>query len=146
MKREFRYRLGDVELRGGEVPLHELALGVDAVVDAGEQHVLDEDLPAAQRERLEDAHAAVHAELDAAMQDPSAAQFRESYWAQALSRDDQLRQRAAFALFYGPLHFAAVWSVIDALRASGASPGTASATVAGPSRMLRISVLLRYSA
>lgn len=39
-----------------------------------------------------------NAELVAAMQDPSAAQFRESYWAQALSRDDQLRQRAAFAL------------------------------------------------
>ena len=38
------------------------------------------------------------AELETTMQDPSAAQFRESYWAQALSRDDQLRQRATFAL------------------------------------------------
>jgi SAM-dependent methyltransferase len=33
-------------------------------------------------------------------------------------------KRAAFALFYGPLHFAAVWSVIDALRADGANPGS----------------------
>jgi hypothetical protein len=32
-------------------------------------------------------------------------------------------KRAAFALFYGPLHFAAVWSVVDALRAAGAAPG-----------------------
>lgn len=28
-------------------------------------------------------------------------------------------KRAAFALFYGPLHFAAVWAVLDGLRASG---------------------------
>ena len=28
-------------------------------------------------------------------------------------------KRAAFALFYGPLHFASVWSVIEQLRASG---------------------------
>lgn len=33
-------------------------------------------------------------------------------------------KRAAFALFYGPLHFAAVWSVVDALRADGATPGS----------------------
>ena len=38
-------------------------------------------------------------------------------------------KRAAFALFYGPLHFAAVWSVIDALRASGTSPGTSPSIV-----------------
>lgn len=37
-------------------------------------------------------------ELAAAMQSVSQTQFRESYWAQALTRDDQLRQRAAFAL------------------------------------------------
>jgi len=28
-------------------------------------------------------------------------------------------KRAAFALFYGPLHFAAVWAVLDGLRAAG---------------------------
>jgi uncharacterized protein (DUF1800 family) len=39
-----------------------------------------------------------NAELAANMQDAGQAQFRESYWAQALARDDQLRQRAAFAL------------------------------------------------
>lgn len=33
-------------------------------------------------------------------------------------------KRAAFALFYGPLHFAAVWTVVDALRADGSSPGS----------------------
>lgn len=32
-------------------------------------------------------------------------------------------KRAAFALFYGPLHFAAVWSVIDALRSDGSNLG-----------------------
>jgi uncharacterized protein (DUF1800 family) len=37
-------------------------------------------------------------ELAAAMQGVSQTQFRESFWAQALTRDDQLRQRAAFAL------------------------------------------------
>jgi uncharacterized protein (DUF1800 family) len=37
-------------------------------------------------------------ELAASMQSVSQTQFRESYWAQALTRDDQLRQRAAFAL------------------------------------------------
>ncbi len=37
-------------------------------------------------------------ELAAAMSSVSQTQFRESYWAQALTRDDQLRQRAAFAL------------------------------------------------
>ena len=37
-------------------------------------------------------------ELVAAMSNVSQTQFRESYWSQALTRDDQLRQRAAFAL------------------------------------------------
>jgi uncharacterized protein (DUF1800 family) len=38
------------------------------------------------------------ADLAAAMQTVSQTNFRESYWAQALTREDQLRQRAAFAL------------------------------------------------
>lgn len=38
------------------------------------------------------------ADLQAVMQSLGQAQFRESYWAQALSGNDQLRQRAAFAL------------------------------------------------
>ncbi len=38
------------------------------------------------------------ATLAAASQTLSQTQFRESYWAQALTADDQLRQRAAFAL------------------------------------------------
>lgn len=38
-------------------------------------------------------------------------------------------KRAAFALFYGPLHFAAVWSVIDALRATGSAPGSSPSIV-----------------
>lgn len=38
-------------------------------------------------------------------------------------------KRAAFALFYGPLHFAAVWSVIDALRAGGSAPGSSPSIV-----------------
>lgn len=37
-------------------------------------------------------------ELVAAMQTVGQAQFRESYWAQALTSEDQLRQRAAYAL------------------------------------------------
>lgn len=32
-------------------------------------------------------------------------------------------KRAAFALFYGPLHFAAVWSVIEELSKAGETPG-----------------------
>ncbi len=38
-------------------------------------------------------------------------------------------KRAAFALFYGPLHFAAVWSVVDALRADGSNPGSSPSIV-----------------
>lgn len=38
-------------------------------------------------------------------------------------------KRAAFALFYGPLHFAAVWSVIDALRADGSAAGSSPSIV-----------------
>lgn len=38
-------------------------------------------------------------------------------------------KRAAFALFYGPLHFAAVWSVIEALRADGSTPGSSRSIV-----------------
>lgn len=38
-------------------------------------------------------------------------------------------KRAAFALFYGPLHFAAVWGVIDALRADGSGPGSSPSIV-----------------
>lgn len=38
-------------------------------------------------------------------------------------------KRAAFALFYGPLHFAAVWSVVDELKRAGATPGASSSIV-----------------
>lgn len=38
-------------------------------------------------------------------------------------------KRAAFALFYGPLHFAAVWSVVEALRRGGAAPGSSPSIV-----------------
>ncbi|MDQ3168732.1 MAG: hypothetical protein M3Q55_01185 [Acidobacteriota bacterium] len=40
-------------------------------------------------------------------------------------------KRAAFALFYGPLHFAAVWSAIEQLRASGAAMQSPSIVDAG---------------
>lgn len=40
-------------------------------------------------------------------------------------------KRAAFALFYGPLHFAAVWSVMEQLRADGASLDASSILDAG---------------
>ena len=40
-------------------------------------------------------------------------------------------KRAAFALFYGPLHFAAVWSVLERLRADGEVTGRARTVVDG---------------
>ena len=40
-------------------------------------------------------------------------------------------KRAAFALFYGPLHFAAVWSVLECLRADGEAPGQSRSIVDG---------------
>lgn len=40
-------------------------------------------------------------------------------------------KRAAFALFYGPLHFAAVWSAIEQLSAAGASFTSSSVIDAG---------------
>ena len=40
-------------------------------------------------------------------------------------------KRAAFALFYGPLHFAAVWSVLERLRAAGEIAGRSRTVVDG---------------
>lgn len=40
-------------------------------------------------------------------------------------------KRAAFALFYGPLHFAAVWSVLERLRAEGEVTGQSRVVVDG---------------